>query len=208
MLYTSAFSASPEAIQSFIQEARLPRLVTIAEDGTPAIGVHVFTNDNLRIEMHLVNGDPQLFDIRAGRPCAIEISEPLAQIPSTWVDPVDLTHGDQFYRHVVVRGRAELVTNTADVARHVSAILEKYQHHSPDAVSTDDARYGAYLSRITVLRLHGAESASKFKLGQRTAPAALDRIVTQLHHRGTPLDLQTVALVEIHRSHQRDGHPS
>src|SRR3954471_10609433 len=93
-----AFAASPEDVVALIDSQRLARVVTIDPDGIPRIGLHVFIHDGLTIEMHLVNNDPQLDDVRRGSPVVIEVDETLATIPSHWHDPENATNADQFYR--------------------------------------------------------------------------------------------------------------
>jgi nitroimidazol reductase NimA-like FMN-containing flavoprotein (pyridoxamine 5'-phosphate oxidase superfamily) len=187
-----AFSASHEQVVELLASQRLVRLVTIDGDGIPRIGVHVFVHEGLTVELHLVSDDPQLDDIRRGSPAVIEVDEVLAGAPSHWMDPVDATHADQFYRCASLWGNTEVVAEVETTAAHLRGIMRRYQPEGKHAeVLGDNEMYRRQITRLSVVRVHGTSLRSKFKLAQRTDRESRGQILKRLHERATALDETT-----------------
>ena len=196
-----AFEASHDEIAALLSSQRLVRLVTIDADGIPRIGVHVFVHDGLTVELHLVSDDPQLDDIRRGSPAVIEADEVLSSVPSHWMDPVDATNADQFYRCASLWGSTEMSTDVDAIAAHLRGIMGRYQPEGQHAeVSADHELYRKQITRLTVVRVRGTSVRSKFKLAQRTGREERQQIVNGLVQRGGPLDKRTAELIEKARS--------
>jgi predicted FMN-binding regulatory protein PaiB len=191
-----AFTATTEEIVDLFASQRLARLVTIDGDGIPRIGVHVFVHEGLELEVHMANDDPQLADIRRGSPVVLEADETLSAAPSHWLDPHDATHADQFYRCASVWGRIELVNDAEAIASHLAGILERYQpegRHVP--VTHDHEFYRGAIGFLTVVRVRGTSTRSKFKLAQKTADESRSQIVRSLRERRAPLDERTADFI-------------
>ena len=191
-----AFTATNDQIVDLFASQRLARIVTIDGDGIPRIGVHVFVHDGLTIEVHMANDDPQLADVRRGSPVVLEADETLSAAPSHWLDPHDATHADQFYRCASVWGRVELVNDAEAIATHLAGILRRYQpegQHVP--VAHDHDFYRDAIRFLTVVRVHGTSTRSKFKLAQKTEAESRSQIVRSLRQRRAPLDERTADLI-------------
>ena len=76
-----------DEIDRFVRAQELGRLVTVAADGTPHLGLYPFTYDGAAFEVHLVRTDEQIADLAARPRCMFEVDEVLGTIPSYWVDP-------------------------------------------------------------------------------------------------------------------------
>ena len=192
-----AFAASNEQVVELLASQRLARLVTIDADGVPRIGVHVFVHEGLTVELHLVSDDPQLDDIRRGSPAVVEVDEVLASVPSHWMDPVDATNADQFYRCASLWGETEVTSDVEAIAGHLRGIMRRYQPEGQHAeVSADHELYRKQIARLSVVRVRGTFVRSKFKLAQRTGRESRELILRGLEGRGTPLDERTAKLIE------------
>jgi predicted FMN-binding regulatory protein PaiB len=192
-----AFAATVDQVGDLLSSQRLVRLVTIDPEGIPRIGVHVFVHDGLTVELHLVQDDPQLDDIRRGSPAVIEADEVLATAPSHWMDPVDATHADQFYRCASLWGTTETTADPEAIAAHLRGIMGRYQpegHHAP--VVAGDAMYRRPIERLSVVRVQGASVRSKFKLAQRTNRESRRQILEGLVRRGGEVDQRTAELID------------
>ena len=191
------YHATAADAATFIASQRLARLVTVSADGWPRIGVHVFVHDGLTVEMHLLEDDPHLEDIRANGRALIEIDEPLANARSEWVDASDATNADQYYRCVVIRAAPVVLADRASVVGHLTRVLARYQpgaSHTP--LEPAHSHYEPHHRRLHVVRLAGENVSTSFRLGQRTHPAALARILDGLRASGTELDVRTASLLE------------
>src|SRR4051812_21253061 len=110
------FTASSDDVVALLASQRLARIVTIAPDGIPRIGLHVFIHDGLTVEMHFAMDDAQLDDVRRGSPVVIEVDETLATAPSHWIDEANATNADQFYLCASVWGPTSIVTDADAIA--------------------------------------------------------------------------------------------
>ena len=190
------FRASPAEALGLLASQSVARLVTVDADGWPRIGVHVFIHEGLDVEMHLLATDPQLDDIRLTGRAVIEVDEPLANASSDWVDAADVTHADQFFRCLVVRGAPVVLSDRSSVVDHLERMLARYQPGTNVSLGPVNPRYEGYYEKLRVVRVPARDVITKFKLGQRSDPAAVARIVEGLRTRATPMDLRTANLVE------------
>src|SRR3989449_9975556 len=62
----------PEEIVRFVRSQELGRLVTVAPDGTPHLGLYPFTYDGAAFEIHLVRSDEQIADLGVRPRCMFE----------------------------------------------------------------------------------------------------------------------------------------
>lgn len=194
--YPQYHATADDAI-TFIDSQRIARLVTVSADGWPRIGVHVFVHDGLNVEMHLLEDDPHLEDIRNNGRALIEIDEPLANARSEWVDASDATNADQYYRCVVIRAAPVVVADRAAVVGHLTRVLARYQpgaSHTP--LEPAHSHYETHHPRLRVVRLAGENVSTTFRLAQRTQPAALTRIIDGLKASGTELEVRTADALE------------
>ncbi|PYM88224.1 MAG: hypothetical protein DME13_03000, partial [Candidatus Rokuibacteriota bacterium] len=101
MIFHDVYTSVPSAeIERFVRSQELGRLVTVAADGAPHIGLYPFTYDGAAFEIHLVRSDEQIADLRARPRCLFEVDEVLATIPSYWVDPENAIMATAYHRTV------------------------------------------------------------------------------------------------------------
>lgn len=196
MILYRLFEATRDDVLELVREQRLLRLVTVDAAGVPAIGLHVFWNDGLTFEAHLVASDPQLVDLTSGRPVVIEIDDTLSSIPHHWVDPDDVSHADQFYRSASIHGEAEVIDEPAALAEHLTRIVTRYQPEHPVPVDETHPPHAGQIARLRLVRFAGRTFTSKFKLGQGMKEDALRSVIAALNRRGTSLDTRTAAHAE------------
>jgi predicted FMN-binding regulatory protein PaiB len=166
------------------------RLLTVDGDGVPRVGLYPFLawvdDRTVRAEVHLRHDDAQLADLARDPRCTLEVDEVLSYIPSHWQGDGSALHADLFYRYAAARGTAELSDAPAELARHLAALLARYQPeglHEP--VTTESGTYAPYLRRLVLVRFTSTEPAvAKFKLGQRASAAERERVAAGLQGGG------------------------
>lgn len=193
MRYLEKYAATPTEVEELLDLPRLA-LVAVSDDDGPDVGLFPFLHRGGWIEVHLERSDPQLATIeRAGR-ATVVVTERLSNIPSYWVEADNVLFADALHRTVVVRGRAEVVREPAEIWNHLEALLAKYQ---PDGPALDPAvsRYHNAADRLALVRVSRDEVRAKLKLGQQEPEALRRRMIEGLHRRGTDEDLRTAELV-------------
>jgi predicted FMN-binding regulatory protein PaiB len=195
--YPEFRAQSREEIDEFLASQRLGRLIAVANDGWPQVGLHPYTWDAGVLEVHLVNSDEQLEAIRGQSRAVFEVDDVLSAAPSHFVDEQDATNADHFYRCVIIRGPMTLSNDIGAVESHLRRLLAKYQPEARyAAIDQNDPRYRKYMAALTLIRIEPEEIRSKFKLGQRTSAADRGAIVRQLRERGDAHDARTGEAIE------------
>ncbi len=207
MIHYPVFEATDDDVLDLVREHRLLRLVTIGADGAPSVGLHVYCHDGFMFEVHLVRQDPQLADLRAGRPCVIELDETLSTIPHDWIDPGDVSHADQFYRAASFSGDVETTGDAGQLAEHLQKLLVRYEEDAAAGVDVAAPQYAHYLKRLALARFTTREVKSKFKLGQKTSAENVAGMIAGLRARGEALDEKSAQWAErfLARKHTSTG---
>ena len=180
MIFHDVYTSVPSAeIERFVRSQELGRLVTVAADGAPHIGLYPFTYDGAAFEIHLVRSDEQIADLRARPRCMFEVDEVLATIPSYWVDPENAIMATAYHRTVMFDCEATVSGDAAELAA---------QQMRFRPVTPEDPMYRGAIHHIAAVRLAVRSSRAKFKLAQNRPPEVRAKIAEALRARGRPND--------------------
>lgn len=186
-----------DALDAFVREQELGRLVTVSAEGAPHIGLYPFNFLGTSIEMHLNRKDEQFADLQARPRCVFEIDDVLGVIPSYWVHPEDAVMATAYHRTVVFECEADVSQDPATLAEQQMRLLARYQPEGGfRPVTPGDPLYRGAISHIAAVRLAIRATRAKFKLGQNRSVEARARIVKELRQRGRPDDLRAAAAVQ------------
>jgi len=178
-----------EEIDRFVCGQELGRLVTVAADGTPHIGLYPFTYDGAAFEIHLVRSDEQIVDLKTRSRCLFEVDEVLATIPSYWVDPENAIMATAYHRTVMFECEATVSGDAGDLAAQQMRLLARYQPEGGfRPVTADDPMYRGAIHHIAAVRLDVRARRAKFKLAQNRTPEVRAHIAQALRKRGRPSD--------------------
>jgi predicted FMN-binding regulatory protein PaiB len=212
MIHYDYYADVPEAsIEAFVRGSELGRLVTVAADGTPHIGLYPFVYHGPTIEMHLHRADTQLADLRAQARCLFEVDEVLAVIPSYWVHPENAVMATAYHRTVIFDCEVVVSEDPERIAAQQMRLLARYQPEGGfRPVSADDPMYRGALGHIAALELAVRGRAVKFKLAQNRPPEVRVRVAGELRNRGRHQDAHAAAALEstIGRDAPRSERPS
>lgn len=189
MIYYDYYDAPEEAVDRFVREAPMGRLVTVGADGAPHIGLYPFAIDAGAIELHLNKNDEQLVDLRSNVRCLFEVDEVLAVIPSYWVHPENAVMATAYHRTVVFECTATTSADRDALAERQNRIMERYQPEGGyRPVSTTDPMYEGMVAMLEAVTLEVVARRAKFKLAQNRTAEARARIIDELRSRGGPTD--------------------
>lgn len=179
-----------ELLDAFVREQEMGRLLTMAADGLPHLGLYPFAYDGGAIEIHLNRADEQLAHLEARPRCAFEVDEILATVPSYWIDPENAVAATAYHRTVLFECEvAQISRDAAALAAQQTRLLARYQPEGGfRAVTAEEPIYRGSLGVITAVRLAIAGRKVKWKIGQNRPPAARARVVAELRQRGRPRD--------------------
>jgi uncharacterized protein len=178
-----------DELERFVHAQELGRLVSVATDGTPHLGLYPFTYDGAAFEIHLVRTDEQAADLRARRRCMFEVDEVLATIPSYWVDAENAIMATAYHRTVVFECDATVSGDPGELAAQQMRLLARYQPEGRfRPVTADDPMYRGAIDHIVAVRLHIRARRAKFKLAQNRPPEVRAKIADALRKRGRPSD--------------------
>ena len=128
-----------------------------------------------------------------GREAVFSVEEIVAEIPSTFVDPVRACPATTYYESVQVHGVLEEVTEPAEKAAILQALMERYQPEGGyQRIDAEDPLYRKAVQSLVVVRVSLERLVGKSKLGQNRKPAKMKHIVEQLWERGSEQDLNAI----------------
>ena len=190
MIFHDVYADVPAAeLERFVRAQELGRLVTVAADGAPHIGLYPFTYDGAAFEIHLVRGDEQIADLRTHRRCLFEVDEVLAVIPSYWVHPENAIMATAYHRTVMFDCEATVSDDATELAAQQMRLLARYQPEGGfRPVTPDDPMYRGAIHHIAAVRLDIRSRRAKFKLAQNRPLDARATIVDELRKRNRPND--------------------
>ncbi len=190
MIYYDYYADIPaEAVNAFVREREMGRLVTVSAEGLPHIGLYPFAYDGATIEVHLHRADEQLVDLRSRPRCIFEVDEVLGVIPSYWVHPESAVMATAYHRTVIFDCEAVVSEDAAVLAEQQMRLLARYQPQGGfRPVTPDDPLYRGAIAHIVAIRLDIRDRRVKFKLAQNRSLAVRAKIVDELRSRGRPND--------------------
>jgi hypothetical protein len=179
-----------ELLDAFVREQEMGRLLTVADDGLPHLGLYPFAYEGDAIEIHLNRADEQLAHLGARPRCAFELDEILATVPSYWIDPENAVAATAYHRTALFECEAVRISRDAAVlAAQQTRLLARYQPEGGfRSVTGEEPIYRGSLGVITAVRLAITGRKVKWKIGQNRPPAARARVVAELRKRARPRD--------------------
>lgn len=183
---------SREKIIRFMQEERIGRFATIDKDGFPFVAPMNFVYFNSAIYVHGFPKGEKYENIRSNPKCGFEVDRELAFLPSYFFEPpADASKTDTLYVSVVVKGRAELVTDNDEKAAVLNALVEKsqteggFERLEPKMATVR----GVGLIKITPETITG-----KYKLGKFWNDKEKMQIATRMMQRAVKMPERTLEL--------------
>ena len=168
MIFHDYYSDIPrDAVDRFVQSQELARLITVADDSIPHVGLYPFVYDGKTFDLHLVRSDEQIKDLKARPRCVLEVDEILAVIPSYWVSREYAGAATAYHRTVIFECEATVVEDPAAVAAQQERLLARYQPEGGfRSLDPESPLYRGAMTQLAAVRLDISRWRAKFKLGQ------------------------------------------
>lgn len=165
----------------------------VTPDGWPTVVPLNFVFVDGRIYFHGA-GEGEKMESLAGEPrVTFTVAEGFSIVPSYFRDPRLACPATQYYKCVMIRGRARVVTDVDEKARALQAMMEKLQPeggHEP--IEASSALYRKSVRTTAVVAIEVERMTGKFKFGQNLPASKRDEVAERLEARGCPIDHATV----------------
>ncbi len=188
------FEMSPALARALLAELPVVHLASTLDDGTPVLRtVNSVVVDDW-IGFHSApNGEKTGL---VGRPAVLQAEEEVATVPSTFFDGEKACPATAYYRSVQVHGVIEAITDPANKARVLQALMEKLQPaggYLP--ITADHPHYRGPVNGLLVAGIRLERITGKAKLAQNRKPPEIAALLTSLWRRGEPGDPRALELI-------------
>lgn len=181
-----------EVIRDLLLRCRVGRLATVGVDGYPYIVPVNYVFDRGSIYFHCAHQGEKIGNIvRDSRVC-FEVDIPLAYLDLTYDTTRPPCQVHQFYHCVIIRGRAEIVVDTAEKIAALNALMAVHEKRPDFNLITADT---PAVALCTVVVVRPERISGKSDLAQKKGRDERDRIAAYLKSRGLPGDDEAAGLI-------------
>jgi nitroimidazol reductase NimA-like FMN-containing flavoprotein (pyridoxamine 5'-phosphate oxidase superfamily) len=188
--------AERDEMERLLAEADHGYLGIATPDGWPSVVPLNFVYVDGRVYFHGAGEGEKMESLAAGPRVTFTVAEGFSIVPSYFRDPRLACPATQYYKCVMLRGRARVVADAAEKARALQAMMEKLQPeggHEP--ISADNPLYRKSLKTTAVVAIEVERMTGKFKFGQNLPKSKRDGVAERLEARGCPVDHATAAAI-------------
>ena len=179
-------------------------LGTVRADGWPMVVPLNFVFADERIYFHGATEGEKMEAVARDDRVTFTVVEEFSLVPSHFRDPRYACPATQYYKAVMVRGRARVVEEAAEKARALQALMEKLQPEGGYVpITADEPLYRKSLRTTAVVAVEVEEMTGKFKFGQNLPASKREEVATRLEARGCPIDHATVEAMRDFGSKRR-----
>jgi uncharacterized protein len=194
-----------QEIDEFLAEATYGFLGTIGTDGWPHVIPLNFVWHEGCLYFHGSKIGQKITDLKASERVTFSVAKEYALIPSYFVDPKLACPATAFFKSVMIRGRAEIVTEATEKAPVFTAFMAKLQPEGGyDPIDAADPEYLKNLNGVAVVKIVPEEVSAKFKFGQNLKDAGRDKIEQGLQTRSGEMDAETLDMMKKYCPAHRD----
>jgi uncharacterized protein len=180
-------------MERFLAEMGHGYLGAVRPDGWPVVVPLNFVYVDGRVYFHGAAEGEKMESLVADGRVTFTVADGFSIVPSYFRDPKLACPATQYYKCVMIRGRARVVEDAVEKAAALQAMMEKLQPeggHEP--IAADNPIYRKSLRSTAVVAVEVEEMTAKFKFGQNLPAAKRDAVAERLSARGCPMDHATV----------------
>ena len=142
-----------ETILAILERSEVGRIATVNRKGFPVIKPVNFIYWNGKIYLHSSTKGEKISDIRRGSPICFEVDEPIAYVATA--EPA--CKSTYYYRSVVVKGNAAIVSQVDRKLEILERLMEKYQPEGGYQGVTQEILRRTAVIEISVREMTGKE---------------------------------------------------
>jgi len=195
----------PREVEQFMEEMSFGYLGTVKSDGAPSLTPLNYVYRNGNIYFHGSRIGEKMTSIAGESRVTFAVAKEYAIIPSYFTDPLMACPATAFFKSVQIDGTAEIVTDPAEKAEALGALMRKLQPEGGyKPIAADDPDYAPRLKGVAVVRIAPSRVSAKFKFGQNKREDELREVMEGLSRRNAPMDEETRALMLRYCPHAAD----
>ena len=180
-------------IDAILKKARIGRLATIGEDGYPYVTPVNYVYWQEAICFHCALKGEKLDNIARNPKVCFEVDIPLAYLDTGFDKSKPPCDVGQFYQSVVIRGRAELISDIDKKVAALNALMASHEEVVGFAGITVET---PAVAACVVVMVRVESISAKANLAQKRSEADKEKIRTYLQERGLPGDAEAAALIK------------
>jgi nitroimidazol reductase NimA-like FMN-containing flavoprotein (pyridoxamine 5'-phosphate oxidase superfamily) len=158
---------SKDKIIQFLNCQPVGRVSSIDKNGFPEVIPMNFVCYRGIIYMHSHPFGEKLDNIRRNPNVGFEVDQHICFLPSYYFHPTDASQADTLYISVVIKGKAEIVSDSEEKASALNALMQKYQKEGRYEVL--DANM-PLVREVAIIKVTPTDMHGKYKVGQHWPP--------------------------------------
>lgn len=196
-----------ECLEAVLDEVGHGYLGVTGADGSPLVFPLNFVRSGDLVYFHGAPAGEKMSAIERDSRVGFTVVDAGSLIPSYLRNPRSACPATQYYRSVMIRGRARVVEDPREKARALQAMMEKLQPEGGHEVIEAEAELYVKALRVTAVVAIEIESMSgKFKFGQNLTDKVRENVTRGLIERGDVEDERTVQRMLAWANHSIDVH--
>jgi len=185
-----------DEIIEILDSTNIGRIATIDSDGYPYITPLNFVFMDENIYFHCARQGERLDNISADPRVCFEVDMPLSYLDMDFDDSAPACGVTQYYRSVIIRGNASVVTDQRLKLDALNALMAKHEKVQDfNQIDPESAGFKA----CHVVEIRPVSVTAKENLAQTKPEEHKQRIAKYLRNRDTSVDDQTADLIETER---------
>lgn len=193
-----------EETKQFLHEMSFGFLGTVGEEGWPEVTPLNFVYHEGSIYFHGSKAGQKMSNLKSDTRVTFTVAKEYAIIPSYFMDPKLACPATAYFKSVMIKGNAEIVSDLHHKASALAAFMRKLQPEGGyEPFDPEDPDYAPQLKATSVVRIHIAEMSAKYKFGQNLKEAKRSLVTDGLQQRGGELDAETIALMKAYCPHHK-----
>jgi uncharacterized protein len=121
-------------------------------------------------------------------------------IPSYFLDKPGACGASQFFKSVMLSGKAEFINSPELKSRVLNCMMQSHQPEGRyEALDPHSRAYSGDLAMTGIIEIKPLEITAKFKFGQQLDEDKISNIIRHLKERNSPLDRETLLMIEKYR---------
>ncbi len=142
-----------ETITAILEQSSVGRIATVNRKGFPVIKPVNFLYWDKKVYFHSSKKGEKINDIRRGCPVCFEVDEPISYAAAAG----PACRGTYYYRSIIAKGRAALVSQRDKKLKVLEMLMEKYQPEGGYEGISDEILRKTAIIEISIQEMTGKE---------------------------------------------------
>lgn len=182
-----------ELLKKFLKSCTVGRFASNGSDSYPYVIPVNYVFHSEAIYFHTGIRGQKIDNIKRDPRVSFVVDQPHSYLDTSFDNGAPPCHVTQYYRSVIIKGKAELVEDEQEKLNALNALMASHEGY-PDYRGIEKAMKGVDL--CTVVKITVESISGKFNLAQAKSDAEKSKIVDFLRLRNRPGDLETADLIK------------